>query len=83
MQRLVAIGFRDGNIVLEFTGHRLVQTVHHTQCAVTVVYRIDQQAEGKDVHDLRKRLPLRFHLAVNAEQVFFSTHDCRGKALAI
>ena len=83
VQRLISVGLGDGDVVLEFPGHRFIEAVHHTQSAVAVIDRVDDQTEGKDIHDLRKGLPLGFHLVVDAVEVFFSSHDSGSQPLAV
>ena len=74
VQGLVAIGLGDGDIVLELAGHRLIETVYAAQHAIAGIHRVDDDAKGVDVHDLRKGLALGLHLLVDAVQVFFPAH---------
>ena len=75
VQGLVAIGLGYGDIVLELTGHRFIQAVDAAKHAITGVDGIDDDPEGKDVHDFRQAFALGFHLLVNAVEMLFPAHD--------
>ena len=72
VQGLVAVGLGNGDVVLELPGHRLVQAVDAAQYPVAGVHRVDDDAKGEDIHDLREALPLGFHLLVDAVEVLFA-----------
>ena len=75
VQGLVAVGFGDGDIVFEFTGHRLEKIVHHAQGSVAVVNAVDDQAKGKYIHNVAKGAFLFAHFAVDAPEMLFATFD--------
>ena len=75
MQGLVAIGPRDGDVILEAPGHRLVDAVHETQGPITGVIAIDDHAKAIDVDHLMQGNALRAHLAVDAVQVLLASLD--------
>src|SRR5688572_30602300 len=68
MQRLVTVGFGNGDVILELAGHWLIKVVHYTEHAVTGVYRIHHYAEGVDIHNFFEELFLLAHLFIDAEQ---------------
>ena len=83
MQRLIAISFRNRDVVLEFSRHRFVQAVHHAQRPVTVIHRVHQQAKRKDIHDFRKAFPLRLHFFIDTEKVLLASHNSGVEAFPL
>ncbi len=83
VQRLVAIGLGDGNVVLKLGNYRLVEVVHRPQDSVAGVDTVDNDAKGVDVHDFIERLFLVAHLLINAEQVFFPSDHQRVDVLTL
>ena len=77
VQRLIAIGLGDGNIIFKLTGHRLVLVVNHPQRPVTGVYAIDDNPKRVDIHNLFKKLLLLPHFLINAVQVFLAANHHR------
>ncbi len=75
MQRLVAIGLGNGDVVLEPAHDRLVQAVHHPQRPVAGVHRVHDNPHCVDVVDLLERQVLEAHFLVNAPQVLAAAHD--------
>ena len=71
VQRLVAVGLGDCDVVFEAANARLVQPVHGAEHAITVVDALRNHAKSIHVHDLGKGLVLIFHLAVNRVGLFF------------
>src|SRR5690625_28750 len=79
VQRLVAVRFRHGDVVLEPAGDRTPQVVDDAQCAVTdsllhqviirVVTRADDDADRHQVEYLVKVLAVTHHPAVDAVQM--------------
>ena len=57
--------------------------MHHTQRAVAVIDRIDNQAEGKDIHHLREGFSLGLHFVVDAVEVLFPPYDGGVETLAV
>ena len=83
VQRLVTVCLGNGDVVLELPGYRLVEAVDHAQRAVAIIDRVDNQAEGEDVHHLREGFSLGLHLVVDAVKVLFPTHDGGVESLAV
>ena len=54
MQALVAVAFRDGDIVFEAAGFGLIEIVQRAQCGVTRGNAVDDDAESVNVHDFGK-----------------------------
>ena len=82
VQRLVTIGLGHGNVVFEAPRQWLVQAVNGTQNAVTVVFRVGDDAEGVHIHDFMERFLLELHLVVDGVQVFFpAQYPARQAAL--
>ena len=69
MQRLVAVRLGNGDVVLEAPGDWLVEVVQHAEGAVAGVHAVHFDAEHAGRGDVRKRAPLRLHLAVDRVQV--------------
>ena len=83
VQGLVAVGLGDGDVVLELARHRFVQVVDAAQHPVAGVHRVDDDAEGEDVHDLGEALPLGLHLQVDAVEVLLAADDLGAVALLL
>ena len=83
MQRLITVRFRDRNVIFETPGHRLVQTVHGAEHAVTGVCLIDHDAKCVNVHNLGKGFALNAHLLVNTVQVLLAATAAANQALAL
>ena len=75
MQRLVAVGFGDGDVILELAGYRLVQGVQHPQRYIAGRQVMHHDAKAVYVEDFGEGEVFFLHLAVDAEQVFFATGD--------
>ena len=82
VQRLVAVGLGDRDVVLEAPGHRLVELVQHAQRPVAVVDAGDDDAEAEDVVDLCEALALVAHLAVDRIQRLLAPADLHLHARA-
>ena len=82
MQRLIAVRFRNGNIVFEATGHWLVEAVNRAEYAVAGVGLVDHNAKGIHVHNVGERLALAAHFLVNAVQVFLASAAASNQAFA-
>ena len=63
---LIAIGFRNSDVILEFPGHRLENIVNDSQGAVAIIDAVNDQAKGKDIHNVAKRAFFLAHFAVDA-----------------
>ena len=73
MQRLIHIRFWHRNVVLETSRNRFIFFMHDTKCCITVLDRIHDDTNGKQIINLVNRLVLIDHLLVNREKVFCST----------
>ena len=75
VQGLIAIDPRDCDVVLEASGHRLVQRVHDAEGAIARVDRVDDDAESEHVDDFAERVTLLPHLLIDAVEVFLAAFD--------
>ena len=87
VQRLVAVGLGDGDVVLELAGDGLVQLVQHAERRVAVGLVGHQHAHAVDVEHLRERVALLAHLLVDGVDRLLAAADDRehvllGEALA-
>ena len=69
MEGLVVIGLRHSNIVFKAIGQGLPETVHDAQDAITILYRIDDDADGIEVIDLAQVAVVLFHFFINAVEM--------------
>ena len=81
VQRLVAVGLGNCDVVLELAGNRFVQTVQQAECDVAGHVVVDDDAEAEHVVHLRERQVLFAHLAVYGVQVFLAPLHLRFNAL--
>ena len=82
VQRLIAVRFGDGDVVLESAGDRFIQIVNGTQHAITGVYRVNNDAKGIDIHDVRERLAFDPHLFIDTVEMLFPTDRPAREAFA-
>ncbi|CAM5201013.1 hypothetical protein CDEF62S_01541 [Castellaniella defragrans] len=75
VERLVAIHFGDGDIVLELARDRPVELVQRPHCQIAFRQRVDDHAKAVDVEHVRKRLLLLDHLFIDAVEGFFAARD--------
>ena len=75
MQRLVAVGLGNGDVVLEAPGQRLVQVVYGAEHAIAGIDLVDDDPERVDIHDLVEGPTLAAHLLVDAVEVFLAAAD--------
>ncbi|MNG00272.1 hypothetical protein D3C84_832020 [compost metagenome] len=75
VQRLVAVGLGDGDVILEAAGARLVEAVHLPQHPVTGIYVLHPDAKGVDIHYLMKLQLFFLHLVVDGEQILLAAAD--------
>ena len=81
VQRLVAVGLRDRDVVLELARDRLVQAVQDAERGVAGGHVLDQDAHAVDVEHLRERVVLFAHLLVHAvHRLFAAAHRRRDAA---
>ena len=73
VQRLVAVGLGQADVVLEPAGDRPEGVVHHRQGAVAALQVGADDPQGRHVVDLVERLLLALHLAPDAIEVFGPT----------
>ncbi len=72
VQRLVAVGLRDGDVVLELARDRLVQAVQGAHRPVARGHVLHDHAEAEDVGHLREGEVLLLHLVVDAVEVLLA-----------
>ena len=87
VQRLVAVGLRDRDVVLELAGNGLVELVQHAERRVAVRLVGDEDAHAVDVEHLRERVALLAHLLVDRVDRLLAAahhgeHVLLGEALA-
>ncbi|MNX50122.1 hypothetical protein D3C86_807400 [compost metagenome] len=75
VQRLIAVGLGDRDVILEAPRQRFVQIMHSTQHAVAGIDLVDDDPERVDVHDLVEGPTLAAHFLVDAVEVFLATAD--------
>ena len=78
MQRLIAVRFRNGDVIFETTWTRFVEAVHLAEHAIADIGIMDDNAEGVDIHDRVKTLLFKHHFAVDGVQMLFATADAAG-----
>ena len=79
VQRLVAVGLGDGDVVFEAPRNRLEQLVQDAHGQVTLGQAADDDAKAEDVIHLRKRQTLFAHLVVDGKQRFLAAVDLHGQ----
>ena len=80
VQRLVAVGLGDRQIVLELARHRFVHRVQRAQREIAAGHVAHDDAEAVDVEHLRERQVLFHHLAVDRIQVLLTALHLGGDA---
>ncbi len=75
VQRLIAVGFRDRNVILELARDRLVEPVQQAEGDVAGGGILDDDAEAEDVVHLREGQVLLTHLAIDRVQVLLASLD--------
>ena len=73
VQGLVAVGFRQPDVVLEATGNRAEGVVNHREGAVAALDIGGEDPQRRHVVDLVELLLLALHLAPDAKQMFGAT----------
>ena len=82
VQRLIAVRFRDRNVIFESSWHGLVQTVHGAKHPIAGVRLVDDDSKCVHVHNVGKRFTLAAHFFVNAVQVFFTSTAAANQPFA-
>jgi hypothetical protein len=82
VQRLIAVGLRDCDVVLETAGDRFVEVVNYAKHAVAGIDSVHDDAKAKYVHDFFERFALTLHLFVDGVDVFFPARDDSVDAFA-
>ena len=82
VQRLVAIAFGLGNIVIEFSAYWGELAVHPAQCRIAIWHIGHHNAQSADIENLLKRKRLAPHFFNNAVNVFGSAMHLGCDALA-
>src|SRR5450830_1199338 len=75
MQRLIAVGLGNGDVVLEAAWQGFVQIMYSAQHAVAGIDLVDDDPERIHVHDLVKGPALAAHLLVDAVDVLLPAAD--------
>src|SRR6267378_4000385 len=75
VQRLIAVDLRDRDVVLEFSGDRLVQAVQGAEREVAGGNVLDDDPKTVDVEHLRERQVLLVHLVVDRIDVLLAAGD--------
>ena len=83
VQGLIAVRLGYGHIVLEATGHRLVQVVCHAKRSIAVIHLVNDDADAKHIDDVPERLALRLHLLVDGIQGLFPPAHLRFDAVSL
>ncbi len=81
VERLVHVGLRQGNVILEPAGDGCPARVDDAERRVAIGHRLDDHAERDDVVDLLVVAVLRLHLAVDGVKVLRSALHVGGKPL--
>ena len=69
MKRLIHIEFRHGDIIFKTPGDRFIHLMNHPQSGITVLYRLHQNSDRKQIIDLIQCLFLFDHLFIDAEEM--------------
>jgi hypothetical protein len=80
MERLIAAFLAVRNVVVELAGDRPPQRVDLPEHAVALGQRVDQDAHGEQVVDLRDLSLASAHLPINAEDVLRTAGDVSRNA---
>ncbi|MNK89302.1 hypothetical protein D3C87_1093090 [compost metagenome] len=81
VQRLIAVGLGDRDVILEASWQRFIQVMYSTQHAVAGIDLVDDDPERVDVHDLVEGPTLAAHFLVDAVEVFLATADLALNAI--
>ena len=77
MQRLVAIDFRNSDVIFELAGNGLVQLVHQAEGGVAIKGSRYNDAEPIDIRHLREAEVFFIHFSVDGVERFLATIDLR------
>ena len=83
VQRLVAVEFGNGDVILELAWDRLVHLVQNAECRITVRDGGHDDAKAVDVRHLGKAQVLEVHFLVNRIQRLFAPRQANFHADAI
>ena len=83
VQRLVAVRLGDRDVILEFSGDRLVESVHDAERGVARTRVLHQDAHTVDIEDLRERVALFAHLLVHAVYGLLPARNRRADLLVL
>ncbi len=75
VQRLVAVGLGDRDVILEAAWQRFVQIMYSAQHAITGVHLVDDDPERINVHDLVEGPALAAHLFIDAVDMLLPPAD--------
>ena len=82
MQRLIKIGPRDGDEILDPPRHRAPFVVDHAQSAVAVFYRVGNDAEREQIVHLIERDLLALDLLIHGKSALDASIDTRRNTFA-
>ena len=77
VQRLVAVGFGDRDVILEFARERFVECMQGTQRQIAGGDILDDDAKAVNIQHLGKRDALFEHFFVDRRKIFFAARHCR------
>src|ERR1019366_5331839 len=80
VQRLVEVGPRHGDEVLDAAGHGAPEVVDDAENGVAILHRVGDDAHGVEVVDLVDRDMLALQFPVNAVEAFDAAFDAAGDA---
>ena len=80
MQGLIHVRLRHGDIILEPSRNRSVDLMNDPKCRITVLHRIHNDTDGKQIIDLIQGFPLVSHFFVNGKKVLDSPSDFSSNA---
>ena len=73
VQRLVHVLLGHGDVILEPARNGLIHLMDHTQGCITVLHRVHQDPNSKQIVNLIQRLILVHHFFINTEKVLDSS----------
>ena len=77
MQALIAVTFRDGDVIFDFAGLGFVEIVQCTERGITGGDAVHNHAEAVNIHDFGETQVFGLHFLINAVQIFFAAFDLR------
>ena len=75
VQRLIAVDFANGNVVLEFARNRFVHLMQNAQRGIAINDRGHNESEAINVGHLSKTQVLAIHFFVDGKECFFAARN--------